>query len=331
MKGIVVSRYGGPDVLTLAELPTPIPGPGEVLIRNGYAGISYGDIYIRNGTYRPGQLYGREPPFILGLEGGGTVENLGRGVREFQPGERVAYCLSSGSYAEYTVVPVSRIAKVPKDLSLRDAIAGMLHGCTAHYLINSIKHFRRDASCLIHAGAGSTGQLLIQMAKQRGLKIFTTVGSPEKERVVRALGADVVIQYRTTDFADVIKEETGGKGVDIVYDSVGRETIERSIRSVGVRGTCVLFGASSGVVDSVSPIELAEAGSVFFVRPHLAHFVRTGRELRMRARHVFSGLVSGDLRVHVDREMSLPDAAEAHQLIETRQTSGKILLSTAIA
>ncbi|MBI4185842.1 quinone oxidoreductase [Candidatus Berkelbacteria bacterium] len=331
MMAVVVSRYGGPEVLEVVKLTDPVPRRGEVLVRNSYAGISYGDIYIRNGTYRPGQLYGRKPPFVLGLEGGGVVEKLGPGVRGLQPGEPVAYCLSGGSYAEYTVVSANGLVKVPKELSLRNATAVMLHGCTAHYLINSITPLKRGAACLIHAGAGSCGQLMIQMAKQRGLKVFTTVGSLEKERIVKDLGADVSILYRSTDFYDVVKKETNGEGVDIVFDSVGRDTFERSIRCVRTRGTCVLFGASSGPVESISPVDLAEAGSVYFVRPHVAHFIGTARELRMRANSVFSGLIAGHLRVHLDREMPLEEAAKAHELIEARHTSGKVVLSTLAA
>jgi NADPH:quinone reductase len=329
MKGIVVTRYGEPEVLAFVDVPDVIPGPGEVLVRNSYAGISYGDIYIRNGTYRPGQTYGKKPPFVLGLEGGGTVEKLGLGVRGIKTGDRVAYCLSGGSYAQYTAVSASRLVKVPVALSLREAVAALLHGCTAHYLINSIVRLNAGDSCLIHAGAGSTGRLLIQMAKQRKLRVFTTVGSPQKEGIVKALGADTAIQYRITDFQQVIQQETGGEGVDIAFDSVGRDTIERSIRSIRTRGTCVLFGASSGTVDSISPTTLAEAGSVYFIRPHLAHFLQTGRELRRRATAVFTALNRGQIQVSVDRELDLSEAATAHSLIEARSTSGKVLLKVA--
>ena len=331
MKGVVVTRYGGPEVLALAEVPRPEPGPGEVLVRNRYAGISYGDMYIRDGTYRPGQTYGRKPPFVLGLEGGGTIEMLGRGVRGFNVGERVAYCLSGGSYAEFTAVSVRRLVKVPRGLSLRNAVASLLHGCTAHYLINSIARLRRGGSCLIHAGAGSTGRMLIQMAKQRQLRVFTTVGNPQKERIVKALGANTAILYRTTDFVEAVRRETAGRGVDIAFDSVGRDTIERSIKCVRMRGTCVLFGASSGTVDRISPTTLAEAGSISFIRPHLAHFLRTPQELRSRARAVYAALSEGKMRVHIDKEFRLADARRAHSLIESRRTSGKVLLRVADA
>lgn len=326
MKAVVVSRYGGPEVLVFADVPKPYPGPGEVLVRNAYAGISYGDMYIRDGTYRPGQTYGRKPPFVLGLEGCGRIEKVGKGVKGLKVGERVAYCLSGGSYAEFTAVSISRLVKIPKGLSLRHAVASLLHGCTAHYLTNSIARLRRGGSCLIHAGAGSTGRMLIQMAKRRHMRVFTTVGNRHKERIVKALGADTAILYRTADFVETVRRETGGEGVDIAFDSVGRATIERSIRCVRMRGTCVLFGASSGTVDEISPTTLAEAGSISFIRPHLAHFLRTAQELRSRALDVYEGLRTGEIRIHIDKEFRLSEAARAHRLIEARATSGKVLL-----
>jgi NADPH2:quinone reductase len=326
MKAINITRFGGPNELALAEVKQPEPAVGELRVKIAYAGINFIDVYMRNGSYARSHTYKTPLPMILGMEGAGTVADIGEDVKGFEPGDRVAYCLSRGSYAEYAVVPAWRVVKVPDNISLSVAAALMLQGSTAHYLAHSAFTLEVGKICLIHAGAGGVGQLLIQLAKERGATVIATVGSAEKAAIAKACGADHTILYRVTDFREGVLEITRGKGVDVVYDSVGKDTIRHSILSLKRRGLCILYGASSGQVTAIEPLQLAEAGSVFFTRPHLADYTATAEEVRWRASDLFRAVADGKLVVTIDREFPLAAAQQAHELLEARSSKGKLLL-----
>lgn len=326
MKAIQIKNYGEPEELILMDAPTPEPGPGEVLVRLEYAGVNFIDIYTRKGVYKKSQTYKNVLPFTIGREGAGVVHALGAGVTGFAPGDRVAYCLILGSYAQYATVPASRLVKVPNDIELDIATTLMLQGCTAHYLSHSLFALGPDHACLVHAGAGGVGQLLIQLAKARGARVFATVGNAEKAGIATARGADHVIQYREEAFDDVVLEATGGVGVDVVYDSVGQATFQGSLRSLKRRGMCALFGGASGAVESVEPLALAEAGSLFLTRPHMADYMSSAGEINSRADALFELVRQNKLIVSIDREFALADADQAHRVMEARGTTGKLLL-----
>lgn len=325
MNGIGISAFGGPEALELRQWPLPEPGDGEVRVRLAVAGVNYIDVYMRNGQYAKSQTYKTPLPMQIGMEGCGVVEALGAGVAGLALGDRVAYCLSRGSYATHAVVPAWRLVPVPKGIGDDVAAALQLQGSTAHYLTHSLFPLKPGHTCLVHAGAGGVGQLLIQLAKARGATVITTVGTPEKARIASACGADHTILYREVDFRAALMQHTGGLGVDVVYDSVGKDTVHHSIRCLKRRGTCVMFGASSGQVEGIAPLELAEAGSVFFTRPHLADYMQP-HELRERAADLFSLVGAGGLEVAIDRRFALADAADAHRYIEGRNTRGKLLI-----
>jgi NADPH2:quinone reductase len=327
MRMIVVPRLGGPDVLTMVDTARPRAGPGEVLIKLRYAGLTYGDVYQREGTYRRDKLKDGDAPLPIGGEGAGVVAGIGPGVAHLKEGDDVVYCEHLGSYADYAVVPAWRAVKIPAGISPRDAVAVFSLGGTAHYLAHDTGKLRPGMSCLIHAGAGGLGHLLIQFAKMLGAAVLTTVGSEEKAKFVRDLKADKAILYDTTDFLTAVREWGDGKGVDVVYDSVGQATINRSIQAVRPRGLCVLCGNTSGVVETISPMDLAAAGSIFFTRPRLAHHLRSRSEVVARATAIFSAMCEGRLRVTLCRVFPLEEAAEAHRLLQSRQSMGKILLS----
>ncbi len=324
---IVVPRLGGPEVLTLVDVPRPCAGPGEVLVKLRYAGLTYGDVYQREGTYRSGGLKDGEGPLLIGGEGAGVVVGVGADVGHLKEGDEVVYCEHLGSYADYAIVPAWRAVKVPPGISLRDAAAAFSLGGTAHYLAHDTGKLRPGTSCLIHAGAGGLGHLLIQFARILGAAVLTTVGTEEKAKFVRDLDVDKVILYRETDFVAAVRAWGDGGGVDVVYDSVGQATIQGSIKAVRPRGLCVLCGNTSGLVETVSPMELAAAGSIFFTRPRFAHHLRTRDEIMARATGVFSAMSEGQLRVTLCRVFPLEEAAEAHRLLQSRQRIGKILLS----
>jgi NADPH2:quinone reductase len=297
-------------------------------VRLAYAGVNFMDIYMRNGTYARSHTYQTPLPMTIGMEGSGTVTALGEGVTEHAIGDRVGFCLVRGSYAQSVNVPAWKAVPVPENVPLSAAAALMLQGSTAHYLSHSAFPLAPGRTCLIHAGAGGVGQLLIQLAKARGATVLTTVGNEDKAAQARQCGADQTILYRQTDFREEVMRHTSGLGVDVVYDSVGRDTIHRSIRSLKKRGMCILFGASSGVVPSIEPIELAEAGSVFFTRPHLADYMRDATEIRARSSDLFGLAAKGGLHVSIDREFALADAYEAHVYLEAGRSRGKLLLRT---
>jgi NADPH2:quinone reductase len=326
MKAVLVKAFGTPEVLVERRIPRPKPGAGEVLVHLHYAGVNFLDIQMRNGSYARSQTYETPLPMTIGMEGAGTVSALGEGVDKVELGDRVSYCIVPGSYAEYTVVPEWRLVKVPARVPLDIATTLMMQGMTAQYLTSSTYQLGRGSTCLVHAAAGGVGRLLVQLAKYRGARVIATVGTREKAVIARALGADEVILYREIDFHSAILDLTDGRGVDVVYDAVGIDTIAGSIRSTRRRGLCVLYGGSSGLVSSIAPQELAEAGSIFFTRPHLADHLNDAAEIGGRAAELFALLAAGKVQVSIHAVLPLAQAAEAHRILEAGQTRGKLLL-----
>lgn len=320
MKAIRVHSFGGPEVLTLEDIPTPEPGAGQVLIKIAAVGINYIDIYHRSGLY-PNQL-----PLTLGVEAAGTVAALGPDVSAVRLGDRVAYTGAPGAYAEYAVVPAHRLVPVPSDLSLEQAAAALLQGMTAHFLTHSTYPIHPGDQVLIHAAAGGVGLLLVQLAKRRGAQIFATVSTEAKAELARAAGADEIIFYNDQDFEALVRQKTGGAGVHVVYDSVGRTTFDKSLSSLRPRGTMVLFGQSSGPVPPFDPNTLNAKGSLFLTRPSLFHYVAERSELLDRASAVLGAVASGELKLRIDHSLPLAQAAEAQNLLTSRATSGKLLL-----
>ena len=322
MKAIRVDRLGGPDVLEFADVPVPTPGPGEVLVRQRAAGVNYIDVYFRTGLYK------RPLPFIDGQEGAGVVEAVGTGVTEFRPGERVAYPQSPnlGGYAELNAVPVQRLVSIPDGVDERAACATMLQGMTAHYLVNDTFPLRPGQIALIHAAAGGVGSILVQLAKAKGATVIATVGTEEKAQLVRGFGADHVIVYAQQDFAEATNALVGEHKVDVAYDSVGKDTWERSLSVLRPRGMLVVYGNSSGPVPPVEPQKLSAAGSIFFTRPTLANYISAREELVQRAHELFDAIANGKLHVRIGATYPLADAAQAHRDLESRKTTGKLLL-----
>ena len=320
MKAIVIERHGGPEVLQLREVPRPEPGPGQALVRIHAAGVNYIDTYHRSG------LYPVNPPFTPGMEGAGVVEAVGEGVDVVKPGDRVAYAMHRGSYAEYAVVPAWALAPLPEGVSYELGAAVMLQGLTAHYLAHSTFPLEPGHKALVHAAAGGVGRLLVQVAKKRGATVYGTVSTEEKAELARAAGADHVILYTQVDFAEEVKRLTGGKGVDVVYDSVGKTTFEKSLKSLRPRGYLVLFGQSSGPVPPVDLQILSANGSLYTTRPTLTHYTADRNELLQRTGDLFSWLERGEIEFRIDSTYPLKDAAQAHIRLESRQSAGKLVL-----
>ena len=320
MKAIQIHQIGGPEVLTLAELPIPTPGPGQVLIKIAATGVNFIEIYFREGRYKA------PLPLIPGSEAAGTVEQVGEGVSGFAVGDHVASTGVLGSYAEYALVPAAQLVKVPAELDLKQAAAVILQGMTAHYLSHSIFPLKAGDTALIHAAAGGTGQLLVQMAHAIGARVLATVSTEAKAELARAAGADEVILYTETDFEIQTKRLTGGHGVDVVYDSVGKTTFEKSLNSLRPRGMMVLFGGSSGAVPPFDLIQLSTRGSLFVTRPTLKDYIATRADLEKRAGDVFRWVVEGKLRVLAEHIYALKDSAQAQIDIASRNTTGKLLL-----
>jgi NADPH2:quinone reductase len=320
MKRVVVEEAGGPEKLNIVDVPTPSPGPKEALVRIAYSGVNFIDVYFRIGLYKA------EAPIALGSEASGVVERVGPDVTDVAPGDRVAYSMVRGSYAEYAVVPVAMLVKVPEAVDLKMAAAVMLQGATAHYLTHSTFALSSGHSCLVHAAAGGTGGLIVQMAKQCGARVFGTASTEAKAREVRALGADEAIVYTAQDFATEVMRLTDGRGVDVVYDSVGRTTFDKSLTVLRPRGTMALFGQSSGPVPPFDPAVLNQRGSLFLTRPSLAHYIASRDELLWRMRDVFEYIGTGAVKVRVGKEYQFEAAADAHRDLESRKTTGKLLL-----
>jgi NADPH2:quinone reductase len=321
LKAIRVHELGGPEVLRYEEVPDPVPGPRDALVRIEAAGVNYIDVYHRTGLYKVAP-----PPFILGQEAAGTVAAVGAEVSEVEVGERVAYTNVLGAYAELAAVPAARLVAVPDGVTTRQAAAAMLQGMTAHYLSSSTYPLAAGDTCLLHAAAGGVGQLLCQMAKLRGARVLATVGSDEKAEIARRAGADEVIVYTRQDFASEVKRLTGGRGVQVVYDGVGRATSDQGLGCLAPRGLMALFGQSSGPVPPFDPGQLATRGSLFLTRPTLAHYIATREELLARAGDVLGWIAAGRVRLAIDREVPLARAADAHRALEARATKGKVLL-----
>ncbi|WP_037359191.1 quinone oxidoreductase family protein [Amycolatopsis orientalis] len=317
---VQVTRTGGPEVLELAEIEPGPPGPGELLVELAAAGVNYIDTYQRQGIY-PIDL-----PFVLGSEGAGTVVEIGEGVTEFAPGDHVAWQGVLGSYAQRAVVPASETVKVPEGVSDELAAATMLQGMTAHYLVRSTYEVKAGDDILVHAAAGGVGLLLVQLAKARGARVLATVSTDEKAELARGAGADHVIRYDREDFAAVTRELTNGEGVAVVYDGVGKSTVDGSLASLKIRGTLALFGAASGPVPPIDPQRLNSGGSLFLTRPTLAHYLRTREELDWRARELFAAVQDGSLNVRIGGRYPLADARKAHEDLQGRRTTGKLLL-----
>ena len=322
MQAIAIDENGGPEVLRLHELPTPEPKPGEVLVKLAAIGINFIDVYYRLGTYKAPQF-----PFIPGSEGAGTVERCGAGVTDFQPGDRVAYAMVEGSYAQYVAVPAEKLVRVPDAVELRDAAAVMLQGMTAHYLVNSTFPLAREHIALVHAGAGGVGLLLTQLAKAKGATVIATVSTAEKAELSKRAGAAHVIDYTREDFAVAARRIAAARGgVDVVYDSVGKTTWERSLDSLRPRGYFVLFGGSSGPVPPFDLQLLNRKGSLFATRPTLVNYVQTREELTWRANDLFAAVQNGTLALRAEHTYPLADACRAHTDLEARTTTGKLLL-----
>ena len=326
MRAIQVLEYGDAEALTTTKIPPPEPGDGEAQVQIAYAGVNFIDVYMRRGMYAKNRAYATSLPLTLGMEGAGIVTTVGPGVEGVVTGDRVAYCVSPGSYAEFAVVPAWKLVKLPRDISMAIGAAIMLQGCTAHYLSHTLFPLASGHTCLVHAGAGGVGQLLIQLAKIRDAHVLATVGSDAKADIARQCGADEVILYRDTDFRQAVMDVTGGEGVDVVYESVGRETFDDSIRCLKHRGTCVLFGASSGAVTSMNPQILADAGSVFLTRPNLADYMASDEEIGGRAGTLFDALTRDSLEVTIDVKFPLANAVDAQRTLEERKTAGKLVL-----
>jgi NADPH2:quinone reductase len=320
VKAIRVHAVGGPDVLRYEETPVPTAGPGQALIEIEAAGVNFIDVYQRAGLYK------LETPFTLGQEGAGTVAAVGSGVTQVKPGDRVAYTSVLGSYAEFAAVPAERLVMLPPGVSARQGAAVMLQGLTAHYLATSTYPLKPGDVCLVHAAAGGVGLLLCQMAKLRGATVIGTVSTEAKAELARGAGADHVILYTNQDFEAEVKRITNGAGLQVVYDSVGRTTFEKSLNSLARRGMLVLFGQSSGPVGPFDPQVLNQKGSLYLTRPTLFHYIATREELVSRAGEVLGWVATGSLRLRIDREYPLVEAAAAHRSLEARETSGKLLL-----
>ena len=320
MKRIVVEQPGGPEQLKLIDVPTPEPGPKEALVAVAFSGVNFLDVYFRTGLYKA------DFPVTIGSEASGTVERVGAEVTELAPGDRVVYAMVRGSYGEYAIVPAAQLVKVPDRIDLATAAAAMLQGCTAHYLTHSTFPLTQGSSCLVHAAAGGTGGLVVQMAKHRGAHVYGTVSTDEKARDVRKLGADEAIVYTSQDFETEVKRLTNGRGVDVVYDSVGRTTFDKSLNVIRPRGTLALFGQSSGSVPPVDPAVLNTKGSLFLTRPNLAHHLLTREEILWRVGDVMNYIASGIIHIRIAQTYPLADAAQAHRDLESRKTAGKLLL-----
>ncbi|MGH8616937.1 MAG: quinone oxidoreductase family protein [Burkholderiales bacterium] len=324
MKAIRIERYGGPEVLLRREMPVPAPGPGELRVRVSHAGINFMDVHTRQGKYAKSRTYPVPLPCTLGMEGAGTVDAVGEGVSDFVSGDRVAWCIVWGSYAEYAIVPAWRAVKVPAALPLEMAAASLFHGVTAHYLAADLGQLAPGRTCLVHAASGGIGQLLIQMAKRAGATVFATTSTPGKAEAARAQGADHVMLY--AGFAEAIREATGGRGVDVVFDAVGKATLRESFRATRTRGLVVNYGSVSGSLQDLDPIELGEAGSLFLTRPRLADHLQDAPTIRRRAADVFQALLDGSLRIAIAGRYTLDDVEAAHADLEERRTVGKPVL-----
>ncbi len=320
MKAILVHRHGGPEALEYGDAPDPRPGPGQALIRIEAIGVNFIDIYHRAG------LYPIDPPFSPGSEAAGVVTAVGDGVTEVQVGDRVAHAMVRGSYAEMQAVDAWRLVRLPDRVDAREGAAIMLQGMTAHYLCQSTFPLQSGQSALVHAAAGGVGLLLIQMAKRLGATVYGTVSTEEKAALAREAGADEVIRYTEQDFQEEVSRLTDGRGVNVVYDSVGQSTFDKSLNCLSPRGYMVSYGQSSGPVPTFNPLLLSAKGSLFLTRPTLVNYAASREEILRRTNDLFGLHASGDLKLRIGHTFPLAEAAEAHRALEGRKTTGKVLL-----
>jgi len=321
MRAIQIRAHGGPEALELAELPVPQPAAGEILVRLEAIGVNFIDVYHRTGLYKVSL------PYVMGQEGAGIVEAVGEGVSGLEQGDRVAWANVAGAYAEFARLPADRAVKVPQEVDSEQAAALMLQGMTAHYLAFDTFPLKGGDTALIHAAAGGVGLLLVQVAKKRGARVLATVGSARKAELARQAGADEVILYSEQDFVAQAKSLTGGKGVQVVYDSVGQATFLKSLDCLAPRGMLVSFGQSSGKVPPLDPVLLSTKGSLFLTRPTLGHYIADRQSLLARAGDLMNWVAKGELFLFIGKVLPLDKAAEAHRLLEARQTMGKVLLT----
>ncbi len=320
MKAIQVTRTGGPEVLEVRDLPIPEPTENDIVVKLEAAGVNYVDVYHRDGRYAT------NPPFTIGQEGTGIVSAVGRGVREFKSGDRVAWTGIMGSYAEYVKLPAARAVRVPGKMSVQQAGAVMLQGMTAHYLSHDTYPLKKGDAALVHAAAGGVGLLLVQMAHRLGARVIGTVSTEEKAVLARKAGADEIILYTQTDFESETRRLTSNSGVQVVYDSVGKTTFDKGLSLIVPRGMMILYGASSGNVPPFDLGILAQKGSLYVTRPTLASYIATRQELLARSKAVFDMILSGELDLRIGQTYKLENAAQAHKDLEARKTTGKLLL-----
>ena len=320
MKAVVADPVGGPENLRYVDLPNPEPAEGEVVVKLEAIGVNFIDVYFRKGLYKT-----PESPVRLGSEGAGTIVAAGKGAK-FSIGQRVAYAMARGSYAEYAAVPQQFLVELPERVSFKDAAAAMLQGMTAHYLTRSTFPLQSSQTCLVHAAAGGAGLLIVQMAKIAGATVIGTCSTEEKADLVKRHGADHVIRYTEQDFVEEVKRITSGAGVNVVYDSVGKTTFVKSLDCLKPRGMMVSFGQSSGPVGEIDPLVLSQKGSLFLTRPSLANYISDPAELKWRSSEIFGWIAEGRLKLHIYREYKLSDAAAAQRDLESRETTGKLLL-----
>ncbi len=321
MKAILVHHTGGPEELNYEEVDIPKPAPGQALVKIAASGVNFIDVYQRTGLYK------LPIPFTLGQEAAGVIEALGEGVTGFAAGDRVAYTSVVGAYAEYAAVPTKMLVKVPEGIDLTVAAGAMLQGMTAHYLTHSTFPLKKGDTALVHAAAGGAGLLIVQMAKALGAKVIGTMSTEAKAATARKAGADETILYTTQDFEAEVKRITDGKGVDVVYDSVGATTFLKSINCLRPRGMMVTFGQSSGPVGPIDPLLLSQRGSLFLTRPTLAFHIATPEELAWRAGDLLNGIASGKLNIHIEKTYKLANVQQAHRDLESRKTTGKLVLT----
>src|SRR5580765_2961887 len=320
MKAIQVKRTGGPEVLELADLAVPEAKGNEAVVKIAASGVNFIDVYYREGRYKA------VLPFVPGQEGAGQITSVGPDVKQLKVGDRVAYTAIMGSYAEYATVPEDRLVKIPRGVNYQQAAAAMLQGMTAHYLSHDTYPLKKGETALVHAAAGGVGLLLVQMSHNIGARVIATVSTEEKAKLAREAGADEVILYTQSDFEEETKRLTGGKGVDVVYDSVGKTTFEKGLNILRPRGMMALFGGSSGAVPPFDPIILTQKGSLFLTRPALGNYIATREELISRSGAVFGMIAAGKLKLRIEHTYPLAEAQRAHRELEGRKTTGKLLL-----
>jgi len=324
VKAVRVHEFGGPEVLRLDDIDVPRPGAGQVLVKIAFSGVNYLDI-----QYRTGRAHATQFPFVNGSEGAGVVEDVGDGVSGIKVGDRVAYTMLLGTYAEYAVAPAARVVTLPAKIDFKTAAAAMLQGMTAQYLTHSTYPLGPGDTALVHAAAGGVGALIVQAAKLRGAKVIATVGTDAKAEIARTAGADEVIVYTRQDFEAEARRLTNNRGVDVVYDAVGKATFDKSLGCLRPRGYLALFGFASGPVPPFDPAALGTRGSLFLTRPGLNQYIATREELLERSEAVFNWLQEGALKLRLDRVLPLGEAADAHRALEGRETAGKVLLEIA--